>query len=61
MKQVWFVTGEDMEGRLVPTLLATKEAAERYASMMFPDEAESKRYARIYYREVLTMSDLNGE
>jgi hypothetical protein len=60
MKQVWFVTGEDMEGRLVPTLLDTKEAAERYARMMFPDEAEPKRYARVYCREVLTMSDLNG-
>jgi hypothetical protein len=60
MKQVWFVTGEDMEGRLVPTLLDTKEAAERYARMMFPDAAAPERYVRVYCREVLTMSDLNG-
>ena len=58
--QIWFVSGEDMEGRTVPTLFDTKETAERYARMMFPDESESKRYARIYYREILTMSDLNG-
>jgi len=54
MKTVWFVSGEDMEG----TLFDTKLAAERFARMMFPDENESKRYSRIYYREVLTMDDL---
>jgi len=28
--------------------------------MMYPDEDANKRYARVYYAEVLTMSDLNG-
>ena len=58
--QVWFVTGEDMEGRYTPTLLDSKETAERYARMMFPDDDVNKRYARIYSRDILTMSDLNG-
>ena len=58
--KVWFVTGEDMEGRYTPTLLDNKETAERYARMMYPDEDANKRYARVYYAEVLTMSDLNG-
>jgi hypothetical protein len=60
IKQVWFVVGEDMEGRYVPTLLDTKETAERYARMLYPDEQFGKRYARVYYTEVFTMSDLNG-
>jgi hypothetical protein len=58
--QVWFVTGEDMEGRYVPTLLDNKETAERYARMMYPNEDVNKRYERIYCHEILTMSDLNG-
>ena len=58
--QVWFVTGEDMEGRYVPTLLDSKATAEAYARMMYPDENANKRYERIYYHEILTMSDLNG-
>lgn len=57
MKQVWYVA--DGQG-YIPTLFDTKECAERYARMLFPDEDESKRYSRIFYREVLTMSDLNG-
>ena len=61
MKQVWYVTGEhDAEyDQFIPTLFDTKEAAEIYARSLFPDETE-RRYARIFYREVLTMSDLNG-
>ena len=55
--QVWFVTGEDMEGRYTPTLLDTKETAERYARMMYPNEDVNKRYERIYCHEILTMSD----
>ena len=58
--QVWFVTGEDMKGRYVPTLLDNKETAERYARMMFPNDTADMRYARIYSRDILTMSDLNG-
>lgn len=59
MKQVWYVQGEDTGGAF-PTFFDTKEAAEVYARSLFPDEDESKRYNRIFYREVLTMSDLNG-
>lgn len=58
--QVWFVTGEDMEGRYVPTLLDSKETAERYVRMMYPLESISERECRIRSCEVLTMSDLNG-
>lgn len=60
MKQIWFVAGEHDEDYVIPTLFDTKQAAEVYARMLFPDEDESKRYSRIFYREVLTMSDLNG-
>ena len=59
MKQVWYVQGEDTGGAF-PTFFDTKQAADRYAKSLFPDESESKRYSRIFYREVLTMSDLNG-
>lgn len=60
MKQIWFVAGEHDEDYVIPTLFDTKQAAEVYAKSLFPDETESKRYSRIFYREVLTMSDLNG-
>jgi len=60
MKQIWFVAGEHDEDYVIPTLFDTKQAAEVYARSLFPDETESKRYARIYFRDVLTMSDLNG-
>lgn len=58
--QVWFVTGEDMEGRYVPALLDSKETAERYAQMMYPLEKISERECRIHSHDILTMSDLNG-
>ena len=58
--EVWFVKGEDMKGRYTPTLLDSKEAAERYARMMYPDENANKRYERVHFTEVVTMSDLNG-
>lgn len=60
MRQVWWVQGEDMEEWRIPTLFDTKEAAERYARILFPDEGEDRRYARIFFRTVLTLSDLNG-
>jgi hypothetical protein len=59
MNQVWYVSEEETAG-FAPTLFDTKEAAEVYARVLFPDETESKRYARIYFRRVLTMADLNG-
>lgn len=59
MNMVWYVSEEETAG-FAPTLFDTKEAAEVYARVLFPDETESKRYARIYFRRVLTMADLNG-
>jgi hypothetical protein len=59
MKQVWYVAREDTGGAF-PSFFDTKMAAEAYAKYLFPDESESKRYNRIFYREVFTMSDLNG-
>ena len=59
MTLVWYVAGEETAGFSF-TLFDTKEAAEKYARILFPDEPESKRYSRIFYRRVLTMADLNG-
>lgn len=53
MEQVWYVQGDpDVMGQW-PNLFGTKEAAERYAREVFPDESEDRRYARIFYRVVL--------
>ena len=60
MKQIWWVQGEEIEEWEMPSFFETKECAERYARMLFPDEAVSKREARVFSRKVLTMSDLNG-
>jgi hypothetical protein len=70
MRQVWYVMGENgkdsksgksnKSDNYFPTFFDSKGAAERYAQILFPDEDTSKRYGRIYSREVLTMSDLNG-
>ena len=59
MKQIWYVHGEDTGGTF-PTFFDEKLAAEIYAKSLFPDETESKRYSRIFYREVLTNLDLKG-
>ena len=50
MSDVWYVQGESD----VPTLWETKEDAEKYARYLFPDEDPDTRYARIYFREVIT-------
>lgn len=62
MKDVWYVQGDpDMSpSGQWPNLFETKEAAEVYARIVFPELDEDKRYARIYYRAVLTLADLNG-
>jgi hypothetical protein len=58
MKQVWYLW---QEKESFPALwFDKKETAERAARMLFPDEDIHKRDARIYFRDVLTMSDLNG-
>jgi len=60
-QEVWYVMGEtDNTDMMLPTLFDSKEAAEVYARMMFPDEDANKRYGRIYFRNILTMSDLHG-
>lgn len=49
------------EGENIPRLwFATKEAAERAARMLYPNESESARYSRIYERDLLTMECLKG-
>ena len=60
MKQVWYVQGDPEVMGQWPNLFDAKEHAEIYARYLFPDETESKRYSRIFYREVLTKADLNG-
>jgi hypothetical protein len=62
MREVWYVQGDPDAIGLWPTLFNTKEAAEAYARLVFPNESEgeNKRYARVYFRTVLTLADLNG-
>ena len=60
-QEVWYVAGETVNtDMLFPTFFDSKEAAEVYARMMFPNEDADKRYGRIYFRNILTMSDLHG-
>ena len=54
---VWYVA--DGQGHM-PQLFDTKIAAEKYARLLFPDEPESRRYARVYFRKVMTLEDLEG-
>lgn len=54
---IWYVA--DGQG-LIPQFFDTKIAAEKYARLLFPDEPESRRYARIYFRRVMTLEDLEG-
>jgi hypothetical protein len=42
----------------MPTLFDTKEAAEKWARMLFPDEPANRRYARIYFRKVMTLEEV---
>lgn len=50
---VWWVAGEELQG----LLFTTKEAAEKAARLTYPDEDPDKRYARIFYKEVLSAED----
>ena len=54
--KVWFVAGADPD-LLIPVLFTSKLSAEKYARTVFPDEDADKRYARVYYREVLDLED----
>jgi hypothetical protein len=59
MKEIWFVRGDPNTGYdYFPTLFDTKMAAEVYARQCFPDEHPDSRYARIFYRELLTLDDV---
>lgn len=53
MKEVWYVVGDPHQQGVMPTLFQTKEDAERYARLCFPDEDPYKRYCRVYFKEVL--------
>jgi hypothetical protein len=58
MKHVWYVQGDpDYEtyGGW-HNLFETEECAEKYARLAFPDEDIHTRNARIFYREVLSVS-----
>jgi hypothetical protein len=62
MKTVWYVAGDpEADGALFPTFFDSKEAAEFYARLCFPDENPDSRIARIYYRLLWTLKDLQEE
>lgn len=47
------------EGENIPRLwFATKEAAERAARVLYPNESPEARYSRIYERDLLTIDNL---
>ena len=46
--QVWFIHGDEYA-----TPFATKMDAEIAARLAFPDESETERYARIFYRSII--------
>ena len=57
MKQVWYLWQERED---FPSLwFDTKITAEAAARMLYPDEEPNKRHARIFFRPVITMADLN--
>jgi len=56
MSEIWYVNeGEGFH--LVPHVFETKMEAEQYARELFPDETEDERYARIYYKEVVSYEE----
>ena len=56
MNEIWYAN-EGAEFHLVPHVFETKMEAERYARELFPDETEDERYARIYYKEVVSYEE----
>ena len=46
--RVWFVKGDEYH-----TPFDTKNSAELMARHLFPDEDAAKRYARVFYRDVM--------
>ena len=60
MTEVWYVRGADTYDGVMPVLLSTKMAAEKYARQEFPDEGPDERYARIFCRLVWEEDDIGG-
>jgi hypothetical protein len=61
MRQVWYVHGEHDEEYVMPTLFDTKEAAEVYARVLFPEENGAERYSRIGCANVYTKEEAKDE
>ncbi len=57
MKEIWYVVGVEESDRF-PYFFETKEVAELAAQAYFPHENREEQYARIFYREVLTLNDI---
>ena len=57
-KQIWYLAGEGECDDGWPLLFDTKEAAEVYARQLYPDEAPSTRYCRIFSRNVFTIEHI---
>ena len=53
MKTVWLVKGAPDN-----VVFDTKETAETYTRLVFPDESVYVRYARIYFVEVWTKEEV---
>ena len=57
MKQIWYVNDGKGGFHWVEHVFETKMEAERYARECFPDETEDERYARIFYKEVVSYEE----
>lgn len=55
INQVWIVVDDEDDD--TPILWRTKTDAEIYARRKYPDESPDKRYARIYYENILSYDD----
>lgn len=57
MSEIWYV--DEGEGfHLVSHVFETKIEAERYARVLFPEESEDLRYARIYCKPVVSFKEV---
>jgi len=52
IKQVWYVSGEVQLALEWPTLFDSKQAAESYAALIFPDETRQQQHLRVFFRTV---------
>ena len=57
MKEIWYVD-EGGGFYLASYVFETKIEAERYARECFPNENEDERYARIFYKEVVSYKEV---